>query len=100
MNFSPAIGILLIYLLIINIAAAAVTCRDKKLAKLSGARRIPEKTLFMLAALGGAPAMYITMKKIRHKTKHKRFMAGIPLIMICHLALIFAFVYYFRSTVS
>ena len=73
----------LIYLLVINFYAVVITVSDKKLAK-SGARRVPEKKLFITAALG----MYITMRKIRHKTLHKRFMIGIPLIMAAQCVLI------------
>lgn len=82
------------YLLIINLAAVIAVHTDKRRAKRTGARRIPEKTLFIIAALGGAPAMYITMRKIRHKTLHKRFMIGIPAIMICHVLIICAVLYF------
>ena len=80
--------IFLIYLLIINFYAVILTVSDKRLAKKYGARRVPEKSLFLAAALGGSLGMYLTMKKIRHKTKHKRFMIGIPLIMAVQIALI------------
>ncbi|MGN0641784.1 MAG: DUF1294 domain-containing protein [Huintestinicola sp.] len=84
-NIFPAAAA--VYFVLISAAAVIVTCRDKHLAKKEGARRIPEKTLFLIAFLGGDIAMYITMKKIRHKTKHKRFMIGIPLIILLHLAM-------------
>lgn len=77
----------LIYLLVINFYAVVITVSDKKLAK-SGARRVPEKKLFITVALGGSLGMYITMRKIRHKTLHKRFMIGIPLIMAAQCVLI------------
>lgn len=77
----------LIYLLVINFYAVVITVSDKKLAK-SGARRVPEKKIFITAALGGSLGMYITMRKIRHKTLHKRFMIGIPLIMAAQCVLI------------
>lgn len=77
----------LIYLLVINFYAVVITVSDKKLAK-SGARRVSEKKLFITAALGGSLGMYITMRKIRHKTLHKRFMIGIPLIMAAQCVLI------------
>ncbi len=77
----------LIYLLVINFYAVVITVSDKKLAK-SEARRVPEKKLFITAALGGSLGMYITMRKIRHKTLHKRFMIGIPLIMAAQCVLI------------
>ena len=77
----------LIYLLVINFYAVVITVSDKKLAK-AGARRVPEKKLFITAALGGSLGMYITMRKIRHKTLHKRFMIGIPLIMAAQCVVI------------
>lgn len=77
----------LIYLLVINFYAVVITVSDKKLAK-SGAMRVPEKKLFITVALGGSLGMYITMRKIRHKTLHKRFMIGIPLIMAAQCVLI------------
>ena len=70
----------IIYLLIISLTAIIMTVSDKSRAK-KHRRRTPEKTLFLTAALGGSAAMYITMLTIRHKTKHKRFMIGLPLII-------------------
>ena len=70
----------LIYLAVISIIACAATISDKDKAK-RDRRRIPERTLFLLAIMGGSAAMYITMNIIRHKTKHKRFMIGLPLII-------------------
>ena len=49
--------------------------------------RTPEKTLLILSALGGSVAMLITMLLIRHKTKHVKFMLGIPIIIILQVAL-------------
>ena len=65
----------------ISIVTASVTAADKAFAK-KRMRRIPEVTLFSLAILGGALAEYITMKSIRHKTKHKSFMLGLPAIIL------------------
>lgn len=75
------------YILIISLISVVVTIKDKSCAK-KGKWRVPEKTLFILSALGGSVAMYITMKAIRHKTQHKRFMIGIPLIMAAQAAII------------
>lgn len=49
--------------------------------------RVPEQLFFILALLGGAFVMYLTMLLIRHKTKHKRFMLGLPLIIALQIAL-------------
>ncbi len=78
------IGVL-IYLLIISFYSIMLTCSDKRLA-VKGSRRVPEKKLFGAALLGGALAMYITMRTIRHKTLHKRFMIGLPAIIILQTA--------------
>ena len=74
-----------VYLLLINIISAVFTAADKYKAK-RGRFRISEDLLLTLAFIGGAAAEYITMKIIRHKTKHKKFMIGPPAIMILHAA--------------
>ena len=78
-------GVWEIALAVISAIAAVITIYDKVIAG-SGRRRVPEQTLFLLALLGGAAAMYVTMLLIRHKTKHKRFMLGLPLIVAIQLA--------------
>lgn len=78
--------ILLFWLLLINCVGIFVTIHDKRAAQ-RGAWRVPEETLFALCVLGGCPGVYLTMRTIRHKTKHKRFMIGIPLIFAGQLAL-------------
>jgi len=75
------------YLILIGIISVALTIYDK-LAARKGRRRIPEKTLLILAALGGSLAMLVVMRIIRHKTLHKKFMIGIPVIIILQLAII------------
>lgn len=77
----------LIYLAAVSVIAAVMTVSDKSRAK-RHKRRIAEKTLFGTAILGGSAAMYLTMLAVRHKTKHKRFMIGLPLIMIVQTAAI------------
>ena len=47
--------------------------------------------------LGAAGPMYLTMKKIRHKTKHKKFMLGLPAEVLLHLLIIAAAVYFSLS---
>lgn len=79
--------LVLLYAVIINFISSVLTVSDKK-RSIKGHFRISEKTLFVSAFLGGALGEYITMRKIHHKTLHKRFMIGLPLIIIVHLALI------------
>lgn len=79
-------AIIAAYFVIINIIGFAMAFSDKRKAE-NGKRRIPEPTLFFVSLIGGSVGMYISMKKFRHKTKQKRFMVGIPLIIACQLAL-------------
>ena len=79
--------LLLIYFIAISLISVIVCVADKARAK-KGKWRIKESRLFLLSALGGGAAMYITMRLIRHKTLHKRFMIGIPLIIIAQTALL------------
>ena len=79
---------LYIYLILINIIAVIVTIHDKH-AAVKGNWRVKERTLLLLSALGGAPAMYLTMLLIRHKTQKPTFMLGIPLIFFAELIIIF-----------
>ena len=76
----------LIYFISINLISVAVCITDKRKA-IKGSRRVSEETLFALCFLGGSIGMYITMKVIRHKTLHKRFMIGIPLIILLQTAI-------------
>ena len=75
--FHDAIGYFLIYILCISIVTILVTAYDKRAAKKYPGHRVPEKMLFLLAIAGGSVAEFLTMLKIRHKTKHKRFMIGL-----------------------
>ena len=84
----------ILYLAVMSVIAVIVTIADKKAAKIQGARRVPEKTLLTLAALGGSVAMLITMKWIRHKTQHTKFMLGIPLIIIAQVALLYYLIFH------
>ena len=78
------------YLLGISAVAAVVTVYDKWAAKHRPKHRTPERTLWLLAILGGSGAMWLTMLAIRHKTKHRSFMVGLPVVIFAQIALIFA----------
>ncbi len=73
--------------LTISAVAVIVTVWDKFAAK-KGIRRVPEATLLWIGFFGGAAAMLITMKCIRHKTRKPKFMVGLPLILVLHVLLI------------
>lgn len=71
---------LLLYLLIVNAAGFLVMTLDKLLAK-KNARRIPERTLMGLAAMGGSIGVWGAMYTVRHKTRHAKFYLGVPAIL-------------------
>jgi uncharacterized membrane protein YsdA (DUF1294 family) len=74
-----------IYLAVISLLAIEVTLFDKRAAK-KNSRRVQERTLLLVAAIGGSVAMLVTMRMIRHKTKHLKFMLGIPVIIVLQIA--------------
>ena len=83
------------YVAVVSLCSIVVCVYDKKISKRNNVKlRIPEKSLFIWSAVGGSVAMFITMRLIRHKTKHLSFMIGIPAIILVQAALIFALVYF------
>lgn len=70
----------IIYIMIMNIISFFVMYSDKKRA-IKGRWRIPEKTLFLLALLGGSAGGILGMYTFRHKTKHWYFVIGMPVIL-------------------
>ena len=91
----PILMVIIAYLAIISIISIIVCFYDKKISKLNRVGlRTPEKWLLILSALGGSVAMFLTMLLIRHKTKHVKFMLGIPIIMLVQAAAIFALFYF------
>ena len=79
--------LLAVWVAIISLLAIIFTVHDKSCAK-KGKWRVPENTLMLLGALGGAAAMFFTMRCIRHKTKHLKFMLGLPVLFLLHLTLL------------
>ncbi len=87
--------VLLIWVAAISLVAVIVTISDKVKAK-KGRWRVPEATLLGISALGGSVAMLLTMFAIRHKTKHAKFMVGIPLIIILQAVAVWLYFRYIR----
>lgn len=75
------------YLVILNAVTFVVYGLDKRFAKTPGHRRVRERTLLLLAALGGSLGALAAMRGFRHKTKHKKFVFGVPAILLLQLAL-------------
>ena len=78
----------LIYLAAVNVLAFLAYGDDKRRAKRPGARRIPEKTLLLMAALGGSPGALAGMRVFHHKTRHWYFKYGVPAMLFLQLALL------------
>ena len=78
--------VVLTVLVVMNVLAFALMGIDKVKAK-AGAWRIPEKTLFLLSALGGSIGAMVGMRVWRHKTLHASFRYGIPAIFIAQTLL-------------
>ena len=84
------LAIFFAYIVIISLISVIVCIYDKGISKKNKVElRVPEKTLMLLSAIGGSVAMYLTMLLIRHKTKHVKFMLGIPLIIAFHAAIVY-----------
>lgn len=87
----PKILIPIIYVIAISLISVVVCCYDKYAAKHRPKHRTRESSLLLLSALGGSVAMLLTMFAIRHKTKHMKFMLGIPLIIVAQAAALIAY---------
>lgn len=85
---------ILLYLLAVNLLLFAVMGIDKYKAK-HQLWRIPERTLFVLAAIGGSLGGIWGMRLFHHKTLHPQFRYGFPAILILQLILAGFLVYHF-----
>lgn len=72
-------------LILVNAVAFCVYGIDKYRAR-HGKYRISERTLLLLAAAGGAWGAYAAMQLFRHKTRHKKFAAGVPILAVIQTA--------------
>ena len=79
----------LIWLAALTLTGIVIMGADKIKAR-RGSRRVPEKTLFLIAAIGGSVGIWAGMYIFRHKTLHKKFKFGIPAIIIAQIAICYA----------
>ncbi len=77
-----------LYYLVIISAVSVILCVYDKIAAKHKWQRISENSLLFCGVLGGALAMYTTMRIIHHKTKHTKFMLGLPIIILVQIAAI------------
>lgn len=94
-------SILVGYLLLINLITFFTFGLDKWKAKRTqshpATRRIPEKSLFLLSLLGGSPGALVGMRIFHHKTLHKTFTIGIPLILLMQIVIAAGLFVYFHA---
>lgn len=92
-------GLLACWLALINLVTFLIFGLDKWKAKRKEkndkVRRVPEKTLFLLAALGGSVGALLGMRAFRHKTLHKAFRFGVPVILALQILVPFGLWLYF-----
>lgn len=83
---------IVIYFIIINLFGFFIMWLDKRKAK-KGAWRIPEKTLFIITAIGGGIGTTAGMYVFRHKTQKVQFVIGFPLITILEIITVIYFIF-------
>lgn len=88
--WSSPTGLILLYLLAINLIGFIMMGIDKYKAR-HDRWRIPEKTLMLIALLGGSVGAWVGMYTFHHKTNHKLFTIGVPAILFLELAI---FIYF------
>jgi uncharacterized membrane protein YsdA (DUF1294 family) len=75
------------YYLIVNLVTIYLMAHDKSQARKQG-RRVPERTLFLWALIGGSVGAIVAMRVWRHKTKHMTFVVGMPAILVAQAILV------------
>ena len=86
---------ILLWFICISAVGVLMTVYDKTVAIHNGKpqtkhkkRRVPERTLLLVGLFGAAAPMLFAMLCIRHKTRHKKFMVGLPLEMLLQTAIL------------
>ena len=80
MSFNAG-AVFLMYLALMNLVGFAVCFSDKR-RSIKGQWRYSEKSLFIIALLGGALGFFASMRAFRHKTRHWYFVIGIPAVTL------------------
>lgn len=85
--------ILISYLILMSVVGFLMMRHDKRSA-IAHRRRTPEKSLMLVALLGGSFGSILGMKAYRHKTKHLKFTLGIPAILFLQILIATAAIVY------
>lgn len=95
-TLDPQLLGLIIFFLLLNLAAFMVMLSDKIRAGKEGAERVSEGLMFFMAAFFGSLGVYAGMFAFRHKTRKWYFLIGIPLLLIENCATLYVFYRYFN----
>lgn len=85
--FSNHLITVLLFFILINFIAIILMKKDKEYAQ-TGARRVRESTLLVVALVGGGLGEYYAMYKYKHKTLHDKFLYGVPIAIMINAAMI------------
>ncbi len=85
--FSNHIITVLLFFVFINAIAIILMKKDKEYAQ-TGAKRVRESTLLIVALVGGGLGEYYAMYKYKHKTLHNKFLYGVPIAIMLNTAMI------------
>lgn len=77
---------IVLWIVFMSVLDFALMGADKRKAK-KHRWRVPEKTFFLIALLGGSPGAVLGMYTFRHKTRHWYFKWGLPAILVAQIAL-------------
>ncbi|UWG97027.1 DUF1294 domain-containing protein [Dehalobacter sp. DCM] len=77
-------NIIWIYFSVVNLIGFFMMAYDKLKAK-QGGWRVPEVRIFLIGLIMGASGIYAAMHVLRHKTQHRKFVIGIPLIIVLNV---------------
>lgn len=80
-------GIYLSIVFVMSVVCFAAYGLDKRRAG-NGGRRVPERTLHVLAFLGGWPGAMLGQRQFRHKTKKLSFLVVFWFVVILHVAIV------------
>jgi uncharacterized membrane protein YsdA (DUF1294 family) len=84
---NSAIAVYLSLVLVMSFATFFAYGRDKGQA-VTGGRRIPERTLHLMAFLGGWPGAILGQRQYRHKTQKTSFRTVFWLVLVAHVAVV------------
>lgn len=80
--------VVVLYIAVVNVITFVIYGIDKWKAR-NGRWRISEAVLLVLALVGGSLGAWAGMLAWRHKTRHRKFVYGVPLILAAQVALLF-----------